>query len=87
MTDPEAAMLAVREQVAKRRALPPPAMRRALRQAAGLTGGDLAGVMHVTRQAISKWERGERHPTGAYLDAYLAVLDELRRAADGEVAS
>ena len=34
-------------------------------------------MMGVTRQAVSKYERGLRTPRGQLLEAYVAVLHEL----------
>ena len=64
-----------------RRRLPPPALRRAVRQSAGMSAAQVATALGVTRQAVSAWERGTRCPRGEMLEAYVAVLDELRRAA------
>ncbi len=61
--------------------LPPPATRRALRLAAGLTTEQLAQVLGVTRQAVCNWETGRRTPRGAQLDAYREALKYLRGAA------
>jgi DNA-binding transcriptional regulator YiaG len=55
-------------------------MRRALREANGLSGADLAKPLHVTRQTVSKWESGKRTPRGELLEAYVAVLEELAAA-------
>lgn len=52
-------------------------MRRALRASSGLSAAELAGMLGVTRQAVSKWERGKRTPRGQLLEAYVAVLQEL----------
>lgn len=52
-------------------------MRRALRVTAGLSAAELAASLGVTRQAVSKWERGERHPRGQHLVAYVNALDVL----------
>lgn len=61
-----------------KRALPPPAARRALRLAAGASIADVADAVGVTRQAISYWELGRRTPRGEALRRYVAVLDVLR---------
>jgi transcriptional regulator with XRE-family HTH domain len=52
-------------------------MRRALRASSGLSAAELAGMIGVTRQAMSKYERGLRTPRGQLLEAYIAVLQEL----------
>lgn len=62
-----------------RRKLPPPAMRRALRVSRGLTGADVAAHCGVTRQLVSKWERGERNPSGQRLELYADLLDRLAK--------
>lgn len=60
------------------RSLPPPAVRRALREANGVSQGDVGGVLGVHRETVSRWERGERTPRGELLVAYVDLLDELR---------
>lgn len=67
--------------VRRRRELPPPAVRRALRLASGLTQADIAEVVGVTRECVARYELGQRTPRGAQLDAYLEVLAAL--AAEG----
>jgi transcriptional regulator with XRE-family HTH domain len=52
-------------------------MRRALRASAGLSAADITKGLGVTRQAVSKWERGTRTPRSQLLEAYIAVLEEL----------
>lgn len=66
------------ELVKLKRSLPPPSMRRALRITAGLSAAELAAALRVTRQTVSKWERGLRTPRGLHLRNYVAALDELR---------
>jgi DNA-binding transcriptional regulator YiaG len=73
---PDAAA-AVARAIHLRRALPAPSMRRALREANGISAAELARPMGVTRQTVSKWELGRRTPSGPLLEAYVAVLDEL----------
>jgi len=66
---------------AKRRAhrdLPPPALRRALREDAGLSQDDIAATMGVHRETVSRWERGLRTPRGDSLLNYVSLLGELR---------
>lgn len=71
------AATAVVERMALRRRLPTPQMRRALRVSSGLSAAEVAVTLGVTRQAISRWERGEREPRGPQLSAYVAVLDAI----------
>jgi DNA-binding XRE family transcriptional regulator len=63
-----------------RRDLPSPDVRRALRQAAGISQADVARAAGVTRQAVHLWERGMRVPCGENLDTYAAVLNMFKRA-------
>ena len=51
--------------------LPPPALRRLLRERAGLTQAALARALGVHRAVLSRWETGERTPrdVSPYLDA------------------
>ncbi len=67
------------ETIANAKRLPPPAARRALRVAAGLTLQDVADVVGVTRQAVAKWETGDRNPSGRVRSAYAQALADLRR--------
>lgn len=69
------------ETVRLRKALPTPAMCRALREAAGVSAAQVAAPVGVTRQTVSKWELGTRTPRGEHLRRYLDVLDALRVAA------
>lgn len=80
---PATAAAAVALRVNLRRRLPSPAMRRALRASAGLSAAELASTLGVTRQAVSKWERGDRTPRGEHLESYIAVLEELATQAQG----
>jgi DNA-binding transcriptional regulator YiaG len=80
MTEPSQgtrAATAVVERMTLRRRLPAPHMRRALRVSAGLSAAEVADALGVTRQAISRWERGEREPRGPLLTEYVAVLDAI----------
>ena len=46
-----------------------------LRKAAGMNQSDLARVMDVTRQAVSKWETGQSSPDAANLIRLAELLD------------
>lgn len=50
-----------------------------LRQAAGLSQGQLADQLHVSRQAISKWENGSTYPD---IDKIVQVADILHVSLD-----
>lgn len=68
------------ERVRSRRRLPEPALRRALRESAGLSQGDLATALGVTRSAVSRWEAGQREPRGVMVADYLKLLDRVASA-------
>jgi transcriptional regulator with XRE-family HTH domain len=70
----------LREELAARRDLPPPAERRALREAAGISLETVAREIGVTRQAVGHWEAGDRRPRGANLRRYVEVLRILAGA-------
>jgi DNA-binding transcriptional regulator YiaG len=67
--------------------LPPPAERRRLRKVAGLTQGEVADKLHLSRHTISKFERRSgwingqrlpgREPSGAVRVAYSELLLRL----------
>ena len=64
---------------------------RTLRKAKGLTQEELAAQLHVTRQAVSSWERGGSCPDFDTLKALSEILDAtpeqlLYRVGDGKKA-
>ena len=63
--------------VRDRRRLPSPAARKQLREQSGLSQRDFGGVLGVTREAVARWESGERHPRPANLRKYVELLDRL----------
>ncbi len=68
------------ERVRVRRRLLPPHARRRLRERAGVSQGEIASVLGVTRSTVCRWESGRREPRGETLRAYVRVLDRLARA-------
>ncbi len=76
------------EELAARKRLPPPPVRKALRLAAGASleaTGEAAGG--VTDEAVRLWELGKRTPRGENLRAYVEVLDLFRTALAEESAT
>jgi len=67
----------LREDLRARRSLPPPEMRRALREAAGVSRHRLGTTLNVSRETIRLWETGDREPSGRNLRRYLAALELL----------
>ncbi len=68
----------IARKVKARRSLPPPSLRRALRESAGLTQEDVAGSVGVRRESVSRWETGARTPRGSTLVAYAELLEALK---------
>jgi DNA-binding transcriptional regulator YiaG len=64
-----------------RRRLPPPAMRRQLREQAGISQAEIAAVVGVTRECVSNWESGNRAPRPQHLERYVAFLERIAREA------
>lgn len=64
------------------RDLPPPGVRRALREAAGLSLADVADAVGVSRQAVGHWEDGTRFPRPEHLEPYVQVLRLLSGGPD-----
>lgn len=67
------------ERARDRRTLPPPAIRRALRQEAGLSLSEVAEALHVSDEAVRHWEAGRRRPRPEHLQAYAQLLRGLQR--------
>lgn len=63
--------------VASRSTLPPPAERKRLRAAHGLTIDEVAGALKVRRATVSGWESGKTEPRPPERDAYARLLDQL----------
>ena len=61
-----------------RKQLPPPEMRRLIREQARLSQEDIAGVLKIDRATVSRWESGERTPRGKLAETYKQLLDRLR---------
>ena len=61
----------------RREALPDPAMRRVLREHAGVSQEILADAIGVSRPSVSRYESGSSTPRGSVLHRYLNVLDLL----------
>jgi transcriptional regulator with XRE-family HTH domain len=63
----------------RRRALPEPALRRLLRERAGLSQAEVADVLDVSRPAVTRWESGQREPRSAVRGAYAELLERLAK--------
>ncbi|QKW48283.1 telomere-associated protein Tap [Streptomyces buecherae] len=63
--------------LASRAALPPPAERKRLRAAHGLTIDEVATALRVRRATVSGWEAGKTEPRPPERDAYARLLDKL----------
>ena len=64
-----------------RRELPAPAVRRHIRERAGLSQVDVGRALGVTREAVALWELGRRTPRPDTAIAYGALLDRLESEA------
>ncbi|MFJ5561558.1 telomere-associated protein Tap [Streptomyces sp. NPDC093250] len=63
--------------IASRSPLPPPAERKRLRQAHGLTLDEVAVALQVRRATVSGWEAGKTEPRPPERDAYARMLKQL----------
>ncbi|MET8898285.1 telomere-associated protein Tap [Streptomyces albogriseolus] len=63
--------------VASRAALPPPAERKRLRTAHGLTIEEVAAALKVRRATVSGWEAGKTEPRPPEREAYARLLHKL----------
>jgi DNA-binding transcriptional regulator YiaG len=55
--------------------LPPPQVRRALREADGLTQAEVAHALGIARISFLAWEKGQSRPRGERLSAYARLLN------------
>jgi DNA-binding transcriptional regulator YiaG len=85
MQETSTPVAAISARLAVMHRLPPPELRRALREASGLSAAEVAGCLGVSRQTVAQWERGVRTPRGELLEHYVAVLERL--ALDSRSAS
>jgi DNA-binding transcriptional regulator YiaG len=67
-------------QVRAARRLPPPAIARAIRDAAGVSQQQVADELGINRVSLARWELGTRSPRGALRLRYIELLDALRDA-------
>ncbi|OEJ36286.1 telomere-associated protein Tap [Streptomyces agglomeratus] len=63
--------------VASASPLPPPAERKRLRAAHGLTAEQVAGALRVRRATVSAWENGKTEPRPPEREAYARLLKQL----------
>ncbi|MER6391629.1 telomere-associated protein Tap [Streptomyces sp. NPDC059382] len=63
--------------IASRATLPPPAERKRLRTAHGLTIDEVATALQVRRATVSGWESGKTEPRPPERDAYARMLKQL----------
>jgi DNA-binding XRE family transcriptional regulator len=68
---------ALLEQAAAAEALPPPAERRRLREAAGLSQAQVAAAVSTRREAVGNWEAGRTEPRPPQRAAYARLLEGL----------
>lgn len=60
------------------RDLPGPALRRAIRQEAGLSQRDFGEALGIDRASVSRYESGQRRPRGELLTRYVELLRALQ---------
>ncbi|MEU3955225.1 helix-turn-helix domain-containing protein [Streptomyces achromogenes] len=73
--------------VASRAKLPPPAERKRLRAAHGLTIDEVATALRVRRATVSGWESGKTEPRPPERDAYARLLDKLAELYPADAAA
>jgi DNA-binding transcriptional regulator YiaG len=76
----EAGVSELEQQVRAGRALPPLALRKAIREAAGVTQAALAVDIGVHRITVVRWESGDREPKGIYRARYATALREIEES-------
>lgn len=71
------------EHVRAARRLPPPAVARAIRDAANVSQQQIADELGVNRVTIARWELGTRSPRGELRLRYIELLEQLREVTGG----
>lgn len=75
-------MIASLEALRQKRApvrLPPPGERKRIRNEYGVSQGDVAAVLGVSRLTVSMWERGETDPKPDHAQKYAELLDQMQQ--------
>lgn len=72
--------LSLAARLAATRELPPPAVCRAIREAAGVSQRDLAKAVGCSYQTILNYEYGRRRPKPDLLIKYVALLADMAEA-------
>jgi len=62
-----------------RRSLPEPAIRKLIRERAGLSQSEIAAALGVQPSAVSRWEAGLRCPRGKAGIEYMELISRLGR--------
>jgi DNA-binding transcriptional regulator YiaG len=71
----------IETEVRTRRRLPPPSLRRSIREAAGVSQARLGQELGVGQACVSSWESGRREPRGDLAAQYALLLAKLQDAA------
>lgn len=66
------------ERARLRQTLPPARVRRAIREAAGVTQAEAAEALEVSRHTFIHWERGTRQPRREAAERYARLLQALK---------
>jgi DNA-binding transcriptional regulator YiaG len=74
------------DKVRAEQALPPPRVRRSIREAAGVSQRAVASELGISGMTVSRWEDGTRSPRGELAALYVALLAQLREVALGSAA-
>lgn len=76
-----AKVTALIEELITAKRLPAPPMRRAIRQAAGVTQARLAQELNVSDRSIAGWEAGTTNPSPKHRRPYTELLHSLNELA------
>lgn len=73
-------MTQLADEVRARRDLPPPEMRRFIREQARVSLRRAATELNVAHTTFARWEAGTAQPRGAHAIAYARLLADLQQA-------